>query len=203
METMAQVKNNLKYLRLTTFLENLELKNSEAIKNKMSYLDFLLSLRQDEVDRRKYKKKEMSVKRANLLRSKNIVEFDFDFNPKINRRQIMNLTSCEFIRKKENVVLNGPSGVGKTFISKAIRLEGCNRGFNVIFVRSAKMLETIYAAKADGTYQKKMNSFLKPDLLIIYDFGLQPFSANHLTILNEIIPKGPKTQQQSSPATAQ
>ena len=89
METYAQIKNNLKALRLGAMLENIELRIKEAIETKMSFSDFLLILTQDEQDRRKQKRKEQSIKRAGLGNYKHIVEFDFNFNPGISRQKIM------------------------------------------------------------------------------------------------------------------
>jgi DNA replication protein DnaC len=187
METMAQIKSNLKALRLRSILDNLEQRNADAIQSKMSYLDFLLSLSQDEIDSRRFKKKERAIKNANLGRHKSILEFDFDFNPNINRKKIMDLATCQFLKQSENIILVGPAGVGKTCIAKSLGLEACNKGFKVLFTRTAKMLEYIYSGKADATYQKKLESFIKPDLLILDDWGMTPFTDIMLNILNEVI----------------
>jgi len=187
METMAQIKTNLKTLRLKSCIENLELRNKEAIDCKMSYIDFLLTLSQDEIDSRRFKKKERTIKKANLGKHKSILEFDFDFNPGINRKKIMDLATCHFMKQCENIILVGPAGVGKTCIAKSIALEACNKGYNVLFTRTAKMLETIYGGKADATYQKKIDSYIKPDLLILDDWGMTIFNDSMLNILNEVI----------------
>lgn len=187
METYAQIKSNLKELRLKSVLENIESRNNEAIKSKMSYMDFLLAVTQDEIDRRRFSKKESAIKKSNMGRCKNIVEFEFDFNPKINRQQIMNLATCEFIKRNENIIFAGPAGVGKTFLAKAIGLEACHRGYKVLFTRTAKMLEHIYSGKADATYHKKLEVYIKCDLLILDDWGMVPFSDPMLNILNEVI----------------
>jgi len=187
METYAQIKSNLKELKLKAMHENIENRNSEAIKSKMSYIDFLLVATQDEIDRRRFTKKESIIKKSNMGRCKNIVEFEFDFNPNINRQEILNLVTCEFIKRNENIIFAGPAGVGKTYLAKAIGLEACNRGYKVLFTRTAKMLEHIYSGKADATYHKKLEIYIKCDLLILDDWGMVPFSDPMLNILNEII----------------
>lgn len=187
MESMAQIKTNLKTLRLSSFNENIEQRNQEAIKSKMSYIDFLLALTQDEIDRRKLKRRENAIKKANFGKYKNILEFDFDFNVSINRKQIMDLATCEFIKRNENIIFVGPAGVGKSCLAKAIGLEACNKGYKALFIRTAKMLEYIYSGKADATFQKKTNEFIKPDLLILDDWGMTAFADNMLNILNEVI----------------
>jgi|TARA_B100001971_G_C18083244_1_gene479453 DNA replication protein DnaC len=187
METLAQIKANLKQLRLPSFAENLELRINEAIQTKMSHADLLLILSQDEIDRRIMKKRETTITRANLGRYKRVLEFDFEFNPEINRRKIMDLHTCAFIKSRENILFVGPTGVGKTLLAKAIAHEACCKGYSVRFTRTMKMLEYIFAGKADNTYPRKLKEFLKPDLLVLDDWGLQAFPNQLLTILNEII----------------
>ncbi|MBN2520825.1 MAG: IS21-like element helper ATPase IstB [Bacteroidales bacterium] len=187
METTAQVKSNLKELRLSSIVENIDMRVKEAIKTKMSYIDLLLIITQDELERRRHNKKELAIKRSQLGRCKNIIEFDFDFNPGINRQKIMSLMTCEFINKKENIIFAGPTGVGKTFLAKAIGLEACCKGYKVLFTRTAKMLDHIFSGKADNSYHKIIDGYIKPDILILDDWGMQPFAGNMLNILNEII----------------
>ncbi len=187
METHAQIKSNLKNLKLSSFYENFEQRVSEAIHTKMGYADFLLILTQDEIDRRKLKKQENSIRKAGLGRYKRLLEFDYKFIPRNNRQQILQLASCEFIRRNENILFVGPTGVGKTFLSKSIGHEACTKGLSVIFSRTQKMLEYIYSGKADNSTDRKMKQFIKPDLLIMDDWGLQAFPNHLLHILNEII----------------
>ncbi len=187
METLAQLKANLKELKLSSFFENIAARNQEAIRLKLTYADFLLNLTQDEIERRRFNKKERLIKKSGVGRYKLISDFDFDFNPKINRQQILSLTTCDFIRKCQNVILAGPTGVGKTYIAKAIAVEACCKGYKVMFTRTYKMLEHIFSGTADNSISKKLDLYIKPDLLILDDWGLQPFPDNLLNILNEII----------------
>jgi DNA replication protein DnaC len=187
METNAQVKINLKQLRLKSIYDNLEYNIDQAINAKLSYSDFLLQITQNELDSRRNKRRELGLKKSNMGRIKRIEEFDFNFNPNINRQLIMKLMTCDFIKKTENIILAGETGVGKTFIAKAIGYEAVNRGYNVLFERTNKMLEDIYSGKADNTFNKRLSKYIKPDLLILDDWGMTEFNDMALNILNEII----------------
>ena len=187
METFAQIKALLKILRLSSLSEIIEQRTREAIEHQLSYIDFLLLLLQDEADSRKQKKKELLLKNAKLGQVKRLLEFDFTVLPKLNKQTILSFTSCAFIEQAQNIIFVGPTGTGKTFLAKAIGYEACCKYHKVIFIRTAKMLETIYAGKADGSYAKLMDLFIKPQLLILDDWGLTSFTNQHLNILNEII----------------
>jgi DNA replication protein DnaC len=187
METNAQVKNNLKQLKLKSIYDNLEYCIDEAINIKLSYSDFLLHITQNELDSRRNKRREAGLKKSNMGRIKRIEEFDFNFNPNINRQLIMKLIMCDFIKKTENIILAGETGVGKTFIAKAIGYEAVNKGYSVLFERTNKMLEDIYSGKADNTFNKRLSRYIKPDLLILDDWGMTEFNDTALNILNEII----------------
>jgi len=187
METYAQIKQSLKKLRLATMANTIEERTTEAIEHKLSYIDYLLLLLQDEVDARSQKKKELLIKKAKLGRFKRLMEFDFTAIPTLNRQKMLEFTSCAFIERSENIIFEGNTGTGKTFLAKALAYEACCRDYKVVFTRATKMLEEIYAGKADGSYGKRMLSYIKPHLLILDDWGLTEFSNQFLNILNEII----------------
>ena len=187
MQSYTQIKQSLKKLRLSTIHENIETRTEEAINDQTSYIDYLLSLLQDEIDNRNHKRKELLVKKAQLGHFKHLLDYDFSRIPGLNKQRILDLSHCHFIEKKENIVFVGPTGTGKTFLAKALAYEACCRNYKALFSRTAKMLEAIYAGKADGTYTKRIDSFIKPDLLILDDWGMTAFSNEFLNILNEII----------------
>ena len=114
MELTHQLREPLKQLRLSGILATLEARHRQAIDGKWSYVEFLERLLEDEVERRAQKQLALRVRRAALTTTKTLEGFDFSFNPSINRQQLLALASCDYIRQKRNVLMCGPSGVGKT-----------------------------------------------------------------------------------------
>ena len=113
MELTHQLLAPLKQLRLSGMLETFEARQRQAIEGKWSYVEFLSRLLEDEVERRAQKQLAVRVRRAAVNTTKTLEGFDFSFNPSINRQQILHLASGDYIRQKRNVLICGPSGVGK------------------------------------------------------------------------------------------
>jgi DNA replication protein DnaC len=174
MELRHQLTPALKRLRLSGILETLEVRNEQAINGHWSYIDFLSRLIEDEVQRRAQKQLAFRIRRAALNTTKTLEGFDFAFNPTINRQQVLELATCNFIREKRNVLICGPTGVGKSHLAQALAHEACRQGYDVLFVNTQRMLQHINGGRADGTQERRLQSFLRPDLLILDDFGLKP-----------------------------
>lgn len=177
MELMHQLTPQLKRLRLSGVLESLELRNQQAIQDKLSYVEFLARLIQDEVERRAQKQLQLRLRQAAFHSDKTLEGFDFSFNPTINRQQVLDLAKSTYVAQHRNVLICGPTGVGKSHLSQALGHEACRRGADVLFVSTHKMLAHLNGGRADGSYDKRLQTYLRPDLLILDDFGLRPLGS--------------------------
>ena len=177
MELKHQLTPHLKQLRLSGVLETLEARHRQAIDGKWSYIEFLERLLQDEVERRAQKQLALRLRRGALDTAKTLETFDFGFNSSINRQQILNLAVGDYIREKRNVIICGPTGVGKSHLAQALGQEACRRGFQVLFINAYKMLQHLRGGRADDSLERRFKSYLRPDLLILDDFGLKPLQA--------------------------
>ncbi|HET7155350.1 MAG TPA: IS21-like element helper ATPase IstB [Hyphomicrobiaceae bacterium] len=173
MELNHQVGAQLKLLRLSGVLETLEGRQRQAIEGKWSYVDFLARLLEDEIERRAQKQLSLRVRRSSVNTTKTLEGFDFSFNPSVNRQQILALASGDYLRQKRNVLICGPSGVGKSHLAQALGHEACRQGYDVVFTNTHKLLLHLNGGRADGSYQRRLETYLRPDLLILDDFGLR------------------------------
>lgn len=194
MELKHQLNPHLKQLRLSGILETLESRHRQAIDGKWSYVEFLARLLEDEVERRAQKQLTLRLRRATVNTTKTLEEFDFNFNPTINRQQILHLAGCDYIRQKRNLLICGPTGVGKSHLSQGLAHEACRQGFDVLFVNTHKMLQHLNGGRADGTLERRVAMYLRPHLLVLDDFGLRslsPLSAEDMyDIINERYERG-------------
>jgi DNA replication protein DnaC len=174
MELRPQLSPYLKQLRLSGILETLEARNQQALDGQWSYIEFLSRLLEDEVARRAQKQLTRRIRRATLNTTKTLEGFDFSFNPALNRQRILDLATCTYIRQHRNVLLCGPTGTGKTHLAQALGHEACRKGWDVLFVNTYKMLQYLNGGRADGTFERRLQTYLRPDLLILDDFGLKP-----------------------------
>jgi DNA replication protein DnaC len=174
MELKHQLTPHLKHLRLSGILETLDARNRQAIEGKWSYVEFLSRLLEDEVERRAQKQLRLRLRRGALNTTKTLESFDFQFNPALNRQQILALAACDYIREKRNLLICGPTGVGKTHLAHALGQEACRQGFQVLFINTNKMLQVLNGGRADGSWERRLNVYLRPDLLVLDDFGLKP-----------------------------
>jgi len=181
------IAQQLKSLRLGGFLESLDLRLTQAREEEFDHLTFLQVMVQDEIERREAKKLAQRLSRASFEQQKTLEGFDFSFNPTIKRSLVSNLATCIFIEKKEHVLIYGPAGVGKTHLAQALGHEACRRGYEVLFVKSVKMLRSLHAARADYSWEKRIKRFLRPDLMIIDDFGLTALTPTQAEDFYEIV----------------
>jgi len=184
---MPELIPMLKELRLSGVLDSLEQRNRQAIDQKLAYTDFLAMVVQDEVARRAQKKLALALRRASFRNHKTIEDFDFTFNPAINRALIMDLATCHFIEEKVSVFILGPCGTGKSHLAQALGHCALRRGHDVLFTTKSTMLTRLNAARATDTYERQFNQFTKIGLLIVDDFGLKPLRPPQDEDLHDIV----------------
>lgn len=178
MKALEKMLPQLKSLRLSGVLDTVEVRCQQAIEQKLSHLEFLALLLNDEYERRESKKLNQRLRKANFKAGRTLENFNFDV-PKldINGSQIFDLATCRFVEERANVFIVGPTGVGKSHIGEALGHKACLKGYDVLSMTFSKLLSQLRAGRGDGTYERKLQNLSRPDLLILDDFGLKPMSS--------------------------
>ena len=136
-----------------------------------SHLDFLQRLLNDQAGLRRQRRLERRLKDAHFRDLQPLSAFDWNFNPTIPRTQIETLAQADFIRRHQNLVFVGQSGLGKSRLMQNIGQAACVLGYRVLYTTSGALLEDLTAALADQTIHDRIRVYARPDLLIIDEFG--------------------------------
>ena len=118
---------------------------------------------------------------------KTLAEFDFGFQPSINKRQVSELADCAFVERAENVVLLGPPGVGKTHLAIALGLAAAGRRYSVKFTTAARLVASLLEARGSGSFTRRLAGFCRPRLLIVDEVGFLPLEAEGAALLFEVV----------------
>jgi DNA replication protein DnaC len=179
----------LKKLRLSSITTSLDIRIEQAASENISYTDFLVRVLSDEIERRNGKRLEMRLQKARFDPPGTIEDFDFTFNSMIPKARILELATCTFVTRKENIYIAGATGIGKSHIAAAIGHRACLAGHNVLFASASTILQSLREGRADASYKKKLLAYTSPDLLIIDDLGLKSLSSDEPSDFYEIISK--------------
>ncbi len=177
----------LKQLRLSGMAESLDERAELAREQKLTPVEFLGLLLDDEIDRRQTHVRQQREKEARFESCKLLSQFDFTAVPTLDRSLVLEMATCRFICEKENWLLCGPTGVGKSHLATGIGYEAIRRGMRVLSFSTHELLSELFAARADGTYRRRMQKIESCDLLILDDFGLKPVQREGAEDLYEII----------------
>ena len=140
-----------------------------------------------EWDERNNRRIERQMRNAKFRYKANIEQLHFDIDRNLDKNQFMRMAECTFIGRKENLLITGSTGIGKSFIASAIGNQACTLGFKVLYANTTKLFTRLKMAKADGSYIREVAKIERQDLLILDDFGLQPLDASNRSVLMEII----------------
>lgn len=184
---MTQLATTLKQLKLSGMGKTLDLRIQEAGANRLSHLEFLELILQDEINLRQQKRIEMRTRMAEFKGLKPLEDFDWRFNASISRKDIYELAACHFIRQATDVLFVGPPGVGKTHLAQAIGYEAIKQGFVVRYRSIFDLVSDFLSEEALQQRDRTLRQYLKPDLLIIDDMGLKQLPKHAGEYLFEVI----------------
>ena len=173
MDLTHQLAPMLRTLRLSGILETLEVRNRQAVEQQASFVEFLTLLLQDEVERRAQSRLRLRLRRAAFDPTKTLEGFDFGFNPKLNKAQVFDLATCQFIARHENVL---PC----RHLGRRLGVQRLVAQYDELGLALHRALHDglhLAGGRADGTHEQRLARYTRPDLLVLDDFGLKPLRA--------------------------
>lgn len=184
---MNQLENEFKKYRFYGLLENIGhvLADDNLFSSAKTFMEWEDKARQE-------KKLNSALQKTRLKKYGSfelLSKFDWDWPRKIDKDLILELCDLEFIKEFVNVVLLGPSGVGKTTIAKNLVHIAASRGYNAVFVESADLLDDLISEERQGYIRVKLDKYIKPDLLAIDEVGYLSYNSKHADILFQLIHK--------------
>jgi DNA replication protein DnaC len=177
----------LRQLKMSGMAVTLEVRASEAVQQQLSPVEFLALLLDDELERRNQRRLARRLAQSGCDDQKTFARFDFAAAPGINRSFLQDLATCTFISRHENLLICGPTGVGKSHVANALAIEALKRDMHVSFRGTPRLLADLHAARANGTHTRLWARVLNVDLLVLDDFGLQALAPQAAQDLYDLI----------------
>ncbi len=183
----ALLIENLKSLKLSTMIRNLESHLRQAKQNMPGYDEFLLNLTEVEVQVRKENGRKRRLGEAKFPLQKPLETFDFEAATGLDARLIKELSSCEYAKKSRNVIFMGKSGTGKTHLATGLGMEACKQGIRTRFVTGCGLANELIEARDEKLLGRAVKRYASYGLLIIDELGYVPFSKEGAQLIFQIL----------------
>lgn len=169
-----RLREHLAYLRLSTAAEHLSGELDRALKEQLSITQVLEHLLQLEVEETRARRQRGRLRYARYPVHKTLAEFDFNFQPSLDRKQVAELSTLRFMEEHRNVILLGPPGVGKTHLAIALGVAATEAGYRTYFTSAVDMVQSLQSAHLEGLASLKLRTYIQPSLLVIDELGYLP-----------------------------
>lgn len=175
---------SLRFTGMATALQ--EQMNMESI-NDLGFEERLGLLLDREQTSRENARMQGRMRKAKLRQNGSIEDIDFRHPRGLDKSLILRLADCQWIKEHNNLIITGPTGVGKSYLACAFAQKACREGYTALYLRMSKLFEDMALAKGDGRYLKLLTTLAKTDLLVLDDFGLAPLNQEQRHDLLEIL----------------
>lgn len=171
-----QTMEKLYQMRLDIMAEAFKEQMSTAAKSSLSFEERFAMIVDREWTFRENRKLQTRVKAARLKQNASIEDIDYRHPRGLEKSLVLSLATCQWIKSHHNVVITGPTGIGKSYIAEAFAHKACREGYTALCYRSPRLLREMAIARGDGSYIKLLNRLAKTDVLVIDDWGLTPLT---------------------------
>jgi len=187
LNTPKTFEEKLTALHLFNTAERYEVISKHAVRHNLSFEKFLEQLIDEEMGDKDKRAMERRLREAKFPEITTLDQYDFSHPKKVDKKLILELFDLNFIEKKEWVVFLGSSGLGKTHLAKALGYAACNKGYRVLFTKTAHVVSALQAAQSDNSQEKSLKCFTRPDLLILDEAGFLPLDQGQANLLFQVI----------------
>ena len=181
------IADKLQQMKLYGMLTALEEQMQMADIEKLTFEDRLALLVDREMTARENRRLKTRLRKAKLRENACIEDVDFRHPRSLDKSLFMSLAGCRFLKEHNNVLIIGPTGVGKTYLACALAQNACRKGYSALYFRLPRLLHDLSIAKADGRYSNLLKSIARTDLLVLDDWGLSKFVKEQRHDLLEIL----------------
>ncbi|HWK23193.1 MAG TPA: IS21-like element helper ATPase IstB [Ureibacillus sp.] len=182
-----QLLQNLEYLKLKQMTLHLNEVIDFSVNNQLSFIETLIKLTNYEIDVREQNMTQAMVKVGAFPHRKEITDFDFDFQPSINRQQILDFLTLRFLDENENIVFLGTSGVGKTHLATSIGIAAAKKRTSTYFIKCHDLIQNLKKARLENRLESRLKHYSKYKLLIIDEIGYLPIDAEDAKLFFQLV----------------
>lgn len=182
-----QAVRNLEYLGLKQMVTHLNEVVDFGIHNQLSFMDTLVKLTSYEIDVREQNMIHAMVKVGAFPHQKELSDFDFSFQPSVNREQMLDFASLRFIEGNENIVFLGPSGVGKTHLATSIGIAAAKKRTSTYFIKCHDLIQNLKRAMLENRLEARLKHYTKYKLLLIDEIGYLPIEPEDAKLFFQLI----------------
>lgn len=196
-ETLDKMRQLRLYGMYDAFKTNLE----TSVKESLTADQFIAFLVASEWDDRRNRYVERAIRGAGFRYKASLEQIDYAIDRGLDKNQVHRLAALDFVKEHKDLFITGSTGTGKSYLATALGYQACQSGYKVLYVNTAKLMGQLKLAKAKGTILAELKRIERTDLLILDDFGLQPFDAQSRASLLDIIED--RHQKRSTVVTSQ
>ena len=182
-----QLRQDLTELHLTQIAATYGEVLDEAARKNTSMLEVLAGLIACEVTHRRQQALERRILRAKLPPRKTLEDYNFDFPKRIPKQKILRLFDCEFVSQHRSAILIGRTGTGKTHLLNALAYTACEKGISVRWTRAIDMIHVLTTAQINGTLEKKLREYTRPELLLLDELGYLPIDKRGADLMFQVV----------------